>query len=81
MPMAPFPRIDYGGRISALRAVGTALGLPNTAIPAQNAAPDKFSLVIAVNRMNAAQGSLPQYFNLDYNSFLFALNALAAKVP
>ena len=79
MPMAPFQHIDFGSRVSALRAVGTALGAPATSIPSQSAANSSRTYLKFINLLNTTAG-LPQLRGLDYSGFQPAINALAAKV-
>lgn len=80
MPMAPFTHIDFGYRLAALRAVGTALGVGNTNIPSQSATNSGRTYLKFINLMRVQQGltALP---GLDYGGFQAAVNVLAARVP
>jgi hypothetical protein len=80
MPMAPFQRIDFNARISAVRAVGIALGAPNASIPAQSASGDHMACLRWINTLRVFK-SLSRLPSLDYTGFQPALNALAALVP
>ena len=80
MPMAPYLHIDFGSRISVLRAVGTALGVAPTNIPAQNAANSDHHCIKWINLYNGLNG-LPNFYSIDYGKFQSAINALVAKVP
>ncbi len=80
MPMAPFKSVDFNSRISALRAVGTALGAPPTAIPSQSAsAGDQHSQKWLATLFGL--NGLGNPYSLDYSSFTSAINKLVAKVP
>jgi len=80
MPMAPFKNVDYGSRISAIRAVATALGAPNTAIPSQSASPDDMHCWKWLAVLYGLNG-LANPYSIDFGSFTSAINKLAAKVP
>lgn len=80
MPMAPFSRLDFGSRVSALRAVGTALAVGNANMPAQSAANSGRNYLKYINLMRVQQG-LTRLPGLDYSGFVPALNVLAARVP
>lgn len=80
MPMSPFTDIDFGSRLAALRAVGTALGVGNANIPDQTCENSQRTYLHFLNLMRVQQ-SLPPLPSLDYSGFVPALNVLAARVP
>jgi hypothetical protein len=69
--------VDYSARVSALIRVGTALGAPNTILPAPWASPGEFLCLQYINNLRVFMGEAP-LTNLDYTGFQAALNALAA---
>lgn len=80
MPMAQFGNIGDNSRISALRAVGTALGAPTNIMPSQSASQgNQHQWLWMWNLYNFK--SLPLPLSLDYGSFTSALNKLVALVP
>lgn len=80
MPMAAYQNVGDNGRISALIAVGTALGAPTNIMPAQNASQgDQHQWLWMWNLYNFK--SLPLPLSLDYGGFTSALNKLVALVP
>jgi hypothetical protein len=80
MPMAAYKHIDYGYRISAIRAVAVALTQPTFNIPSQTASGDIANCAYWINRIRVSRsmGALP---SLDNGGFQAALNVLAAQVP
>lgn len=80
MPMAPYPDIDFGSRLAALRAVGTALAVGNANIPAQSCQNSSRTYLKFINLMRVAKALQPLP-DLDYSGFTPALNVLAALVP
>lgn len=80
MPMAAYTRVDFGSRIVALRAVGTALSMTNPNMPAQNASNSNRTCLKYINLMRVAKALQPLP-SLDYTAFVPAVNVLAALVP
>jgi hypothetical protein len=74
-----YVNIDYSARVTALRAVGTALGAPNNILPAPWASPGEFLCLQYINNLRVFAGQQP-LANLDYTGFQAALNALGALV-
>jgi hypothetical protein len=79
MPMAPFLHVDFGSRVAALRAVGTALAVGNANMPDQSASNSSRANLKFINLMRVQQ-ALPPLPDLDYSGFQAALNVLAARV-
>jgi hypothetical protein len=78
--MAAYGNIGDNGRISALIAVGTALGAPAADIPSQSASQgDQHSQKWLA--LLYAFKSLPVPLSVDYGSFTSAVNKLVALVP
>jgi hypothetical protein len=78
--MAQYRHVGQNGRISALRAVATALSAPTNIIPAQSAANStlhNWKTLWALYSFKA----LPLPLAVDYSSFTSALNKLVALVP
>lgn len=80
MPMGPFGNIGDNERISAIIAVGTALGVPNSGLPSQSASQgdqhqQKWLAILC------QVAGLPIPLSVDYNTFTSIINACAAKVP
>lgn len=80
MPMAPFPDIDFGSRLIALRQVGFALNVGNANMPDNRAANSQRTYLYWINKMRVFEGLQPLP-DLDYSGFTPALNVLAAMVP
>jgi hypothetical protein len=80
MPMAPYTKIDFGSRVSALITVGTALSVGNANIPASTASNSQRTYLFWINKMRVAK-ALPPLPGLDYSGFTPALNVLVALVP
>ena len=80
MPMAPFKSVDFNSRISALRAVGAALGVSADAMPSQSASAGDQHCQKWFAKMYGQNG-LSNPYSLDYGSFTSAINKLVAKVP
>ena len=80
MPMAPYTRIDFNNRVSALRTVGTALSIATNQMPAQSCANSSRTYLRFINNYRVAK-SLGRLPNLDYSAFVPALNVLVALVP
>ena len=80
MPMAPYTRIDFGSRLSAIRNVAFALGVGNANIPSNLAANSQRTYLTWINKIRVAQ-ALPPLPGLDYSGFVAAINVLAARVP
>jgi hypothetical protein len=78
--MAPYTRIDFGSRVSALRTVGAALGLSAAQIPDRTCANSQRTYLKWINAMRVAK-SLQPLPGLDYSGFVPALNVLVALVP
>ena len=68
--------IDFSSRISALRGVGTALGVPSNLLPSRNASISEIECLRWINLQRVAM-SLPRLPGLDYNGFVGAINDLA----
>lgn len=77
MALALRPRIDFGSRLAAIRALCEDLGLPANQVPDQSAANSQRIYLKYINNCRAAL-SLPLYTSLDYGSFTSAINAIAA---
>jgi hypothetical protein len=77
MALALRPRIDFGSRLAAIRAIGEDLGLPANQIPSQTMANSGRTYLRFINNCRTAL-SLPLYRTLDYGSVVSALNAIAA---
>lgn len=80
MPMAPYGNIGDNGRISAIRAVGTALGVASTSMPSQSASQGnqhqhKWLLALCTT------AGVPLPLSIDYGAFTSIINACVAKVP
>jgi hypothetical protein len=69
--------LDFGSRVSALRAVGAALGLSGAQLPAQTMANSQRNYLKWINSFRAAK-SLPLLPGLDYSGFVPALDKLLA---
>jgi hypothetical protein len=77
MALAIRPDIDFGSRVSALRAVCEDLGLPANQVPDQSAANSPRTYLKYINFCRAAL-SLPLFTSMDYTAFQPALNGIAA---
>lgn len=66
---------DFGSRVVALRAVGTALGLSGAQLPSPNTANSGRTYLRWINSYRASL-SLPLLPGLDFGGFNSALNAL-----
>jgi hypothetical protein len=77
MALALRPRIDFGSRLTAIRAVCEDLGLPANQVPDQNTTNNARTNLKYINYCRAVL-SLPLYTSLDYGSVVAALNAIAA---
>jgi hypothetical protein len=71
--IAYLPDVDFGSRISALRAVGTSIGMTTANMPDQSCANSEMHSLKWIN-LYRAKVSLPLYTNLDYHDFTRALN-------
>jgi hypothetical protein len=80
MPMAPFTRLDFTARIPALRAVGTALGVPAASMPAANSSGTDLHSQYWLAKY-CGLNSLPNPYSVDHSSFVTILNQLVALVP
>jgi hypothetical protein len=78
--MAPFIDVDFNNRVSALIAVGTALGVGAANMPSQSCENSNRTYLKFINLMRVEQ-SLPPLPDMDYTAFVPALNVLAARVP
>jgi hypothetical protein len=77
MALAVRPRIDFGSRLAAIRAVCEDLGLPANQVPDQSAANSPRVYLKYINNCRAAL-SLPLLLSLDYTGFVSAINAIGA---
>lgn len=77
MALAARPRIDFGSRLAAIRAVCEDLGLPANQVPDQSSSNSGRTYLRYINFCRTAL-SLPLYTSLDYGSFTAAINAIAA---
>ena len=77
MALALRQRIDFGSRLSAIRALCEDLGLPANQVPDQNAANSGRTYLRYINNCRAAL-SMPLLLSLDYGSFVSAVLAIEA---
>ena len=77
MALALRQRIDFGSRLSAIRALCEDLGLPANQVPDQNAANSGRTYLKYINNCRAAL-SMPLLLSLDYGSFVSAVLAIEA---
>jgi hypothetical protein len=76
MLLPNYPDIDFGSRLSVMRAVCMELNLPNSQIPAQTMANSERTYLKFINYCRVAL-QLPPLLDLDYTGFTSAINAIA----
>jgi hypothetical protein len=77
MALVARPRIDFGSRLAAIRAVCEDLGLPANQVPDQSAGNSPRTYLKYINYCRTAL-SLPLLTSLDYGSVVSAINAIGA---